>query len=86
MQIILLSKSAATARVLAVGRRWPLFIGLLLGVLLSVGLFQVGYLYGRGSAEPDLAAVTARAQAVAAERASATCRPTSSASTPWASG
>jgi murein DD-endopeptidase MepM/ murein hydrolase activator NlpD len=69
MQIILLSKSAATARVLAVGRRWPLFIGLLLGVLLSAGLFHVGYLYGRGSAEPDLAAVTARAQAVAAERA-----------------
>ena len=60
MQIILLTKDTATARVLAVGRRWPLFAGLLLGTLLSAGLFHFGYIYGRDAAQPEIVAVTER--------------------------
>jgi len=60
MQIILLTKKAAASRVLNIGRRWPLYAGLLLGVLLSTGLFHAGYLYGRDDAQPDLAAAAER--------------------------
>lgn len=68
MQIILLTKTAATARVLAVGRRWPLVAGLLLGVALAAGLFHVGYLYGRQATAPDLVSVTERTRAAEALR------------------
>ena len=44
MQIILLTKTGAAARVLSFGRRWPLVAGLMLGALLSAGLFRAGSL------------------------------------------
>ncbi len=68
MQIILLTKDTATARVLAVGRRWPLFAGLLLGTLLSAGLFHFGYIYGRDAAQPDIAAVAERTRTFEEQR------------------
>ncbi len=57
MQIILLTKTGAAARVLSFGRRWPLVAGLLLGALLSAGLFRAGYVVGHQAAQPELAAV-----------------------------
>jgi hypothetical protein len=69
MQIILLTKTGAAARVLSFGRRWPLVAGLLLGALLSAGLFRAGYVVGHQAAQPELAAVSARTRAAEVQRA-----------------
>ncbi len=69
MHIILLSKTGTAARLLSFGRRWALAAGVLLGALLSAGLFHAGYLYGHQAAQPELASVSARTRAVEAQRA-----------------
>lgn len=68
MQIILLTKTGAAARVLSIGKRWPMVVGIALGALLSAGLFRAGYLYGHHAAQPELAAVSARTRAAAEQR------------------
>ncbi len=71
MQIILLTKTGAAARVLSFGRRWPLVAGLMLGALLSAGLFRAGYVVGHQAAQPELAEVSARTRAAEMQRTEA---------------
>ena len=64
MQIILFTKAGASARVLEFSRRWPLFAGLMLGLLIASGIFHAGQIHGRRAVEPDLAAIAAQTRAL----------------------